>query len=942
MHTTFEVSQDWGDGLVGFVTVENSGSTVLQTWDLTIETTFDIETLWGGEILKQDGNRYTVAPKRWNSRLAPGESAKFGFVGHNATAETHQVTVLSDPPVYTPVSEPSAALTSPLQTTFEVSEDWGKGLVGFVHVENTGSNVLDDWLFTIKTTFDIETVWGGEIIKREGNLYTIRAEDWNSRLDPGEKTKFGFVGRNATANVHQVSVVSAPSFHEAADPPVAVVAEQVAAIDTVDFAIAKDWWGGFTANVSFTYSGTEPLDGWQLRFESPFEISKLWHGEIVSHSVEQNTHIYTVSNASWNGTLVPGDTITIGLNGKGSSVYEPSNYYFNELPIGDAADESVTLDLPTTPVDQPDVEEPSAEEPPVDQPVAEEPAAEEPVGEKPAIEEPEEPATEEPPAEESPVEKPAAEEPSAEEPPVDEPVAEEPATEEPPVDEPVAEEPPAEESPVEEPTAEPPYTEEPVAEQPAVEEPVVEQPSPEEPSASAGEESGVSYGEVLQKSLLFYEAQRSGDLPDNNRIAWRGDSALNDGADVGVDLSGGYYDAGDHVKFGFPMAASITMLSWGAIEYREAYEKSGQYDELLAAIKWGTDYFLKAHITDGQNTQALYGQVGDPTTDHNYWGAPETLPTARPAYKIDPQNPGSDLAAETAAALASASIVFRDVDPAYADELLVNAKQLYTFADTYRGRYSESITQAQDYYNSWSGYTDELSWGAAWLYKATGEQQYLAQSQANYQNLGIDWTQNWDDKSYGTGILLAQITDSQNYRSDVEAWLNNWVSGGIEQTEGGLAWLDQWGSLRYSANTALLAGIYSDTVNAAEGQYDQFSRSQIDYILGDNPAQQSYVAGVGNSYPAYIHHRAASGTNDINDLAANEHVLYGALVGGPRLPNDFSYVDERTDFLGNEVALDFNAGFTGAVARLYDQDGGAVLSDAALIALSESGLSEVA
>ncbi|MEO1507113.1 MAG: glycoside hydrolase family 9 protein [Cyanobacteria bacterium J06633_23] len=907
MHTTFEVSQDWGDGLVGFVTVENSGSTVLQTWDLTIETTFDIETLWGGEILKQVGNRYTVAPKRWNSRLAPGESAKFGFVGHNATAEMHQVTVLSEPPVYTPVSEPSAAFTSPLQTTFEVSEDWGKGLVGFVHVENTGSNVLDDWVFTIKTTFEIETVWGGEIIERVGNLYTVRAEDWNSRLDSGEKTKFGFVGRNATAEVHQLSVVSAPSFHEAAAPPPAVVAEQVAAIDAVDFAIAKDWWGGFTANVSFTYSGTEPLESWQLRFESPFEISKLWHGEIVSHSVEQTTHIYTVSNASWNGTLVPGDTITLGLNGKGSSVYQPSNYYFNNLPVGDAVDQSVTLDLPITPVEEPGVEAPAAEAPSVEEPVAE----------KPAIDEPEAP--------------------DAQEPGVEEPPAEESPAEEPPVEEPVAEQPPVEEPPVEEPVAEPPYTEEPVAEQPAV-----EQPFTEESSGPVAEGSDSSYGKVLQKSLLFYEAQRSGDLPDDNRIAWRGDSALNDGADVGVDLTGGYYDAGDHVKFGFPMAASITMLSWGAIEYQDAYQKSGQYDELLAAIKWGTDYFLKAHISDGKTTQALYGQVGDPRTDHDYWGAPETLPTDRPAYKIDPQNPGSDLAAETAAALASASIVFRDVDPAYADELLVNARQLYTFADTYRGRYSESIPEARDYYNSWSGYTDELSWGAAWLYQATGEQQYLAQSQANYQNLGIDWTQNWDDKSYGTGILLAQITDSQNYRSDVEAWLNNWVSGGIEQTEGGLAWLDQWGSLRYSANTALLAGIYSDTVNAAEGQYDQFSRSQIDYILGDNPAQQSYVAGVGDSYPTHIHHRAASGTTDINDPAANEHVLYGALVGGPRLPNDFSYVDERTDFLGNEVALDFNAGFTGALARLYGQDGGDVLSDAALIALSEPGLSEVA
>lgn len=43
-------------------------------------------------------------------------------------------------------------------------------------------------------------------------------------------------------------------------------------------------------------------------------------------------------------------------------------------------------------------------------------------------------------------------------------------------------------------------------------------------------------------SILFYEAQRSGKLPANNRIPWRGDSALSDGSDVGVDLTGGWYD----------------------------------------------------------------------------------------------------------------------------------------------------------------------------------------------------------------------------------------------------------------------------------------------------------------------------------------------------------------------------------------------------------------
>lgn len=44
------------------------------------------------------------------------------------------------------------------------------------------------------------------------------------------------------------------------------------------------------------------------------------------------------------------------------------------------------------------------------------------------------------------------------------------------------------------------------------------------------------YAQVLDKSLLFYEAQRSGKLPDDNRIPWRGDSALGD------QIPGGYYD----------------------------------------------------------------------------------------------------------------------------------------------------------------------------------------------------------------------------------------------------------------------------------------------------------------------------------------------------------------------------------------------------------------
>ena len=114
-----------------------------------------------------------------------------------------------------------------------------------------------------------------------------------------------------------------------------------------------------------------------------------------------------------------------------------------------------------------------------------------------------------------------------------------------------------------------------------------------------------NYGEVLKLSILFYEAQRSGKLPKNNRVKWRKDSALNDKGENGEDLTGGWYDAGDYVKFGFPMASSVTVLAWGLVEYKKAYQAAGQYDKALYSIKWATDYFIKAHT----KKEEFYGQV---------------------------------------------------------------------------------------------------------------------------------------------------------------------------------------------------------------------------------------------------------------------------------------------------------------------------------------------
>lgn len=78
-----------------------------------------------------------------------------------------------------------------------------------------------------------------------------------------------------------------------------------------------------------------------------------------------------------------------------------------------------------------------------------------------------------------------------------------------------------------------------------------------------------------------------------------------------VDLTGGYYDAGDNVKFGLPMAFTTTLLSWSVIEFGS--EMRGQVEHARDAIRWGTDYLLKAATaTPG----TLYVQVSNDNGSH--------------------------------------------------------------------------------------------------------------------------------------------------------------------------------------------------------------------------------------------------------------------------------------------------------------------------------------
>ena len=449
-----------------------------------------------------------------------------------------------------------------------------------------------------------------------------------------------------------------------------------------------------------------------------------------------------------------------------------------------------------------------------------------------------------------------------------------------------------------------------------------------------------NYSEAVSKSLFFYECQRSGKLPANKRVSWREDSGLDDGKDNGVDLIGGWYDAGDHMKFGFPMAATATKLAWSALESQSAYESIGQWIYLLDQLRWVNDYFLKCHVKNiNGTTLKFYGQVGIGKIDHQYWGPAEKMSMNRPSFYVDSIYPGTELTAETAAAMAAASMVFKKMDRDYSDRLLKEAKSLFEFSEKHRGVYSNTIKDAKNHYPSISGFNDELTYAALWLYKATNNKLFLNKAKNYYKLLpnepnetckAYSGADSWDNKAFSCYLLLAMSTGETLYKDDIKRYLDYWSIGykgkRIRYSPGGEAFYSKWGSLRFSANTAFLALVYAK--HFQHGFPDEsnpivkFAIGQINYILGNNPQGQSFVVGFGFNHPRYPHHRNAHGSDnrDLNQPLENKHILYGALVGGPSQPDD-QYKDSRSNYTENEVACDYNAGFTGALAFLVQKQG---------------------
>jgi endoglucanase len=419
------------------------------------------------------------------------------------------------------------------------------------------------------------------------------------------------------------------------------------------------------------------------------------------------------------------------------------------------------------------------------------------------------------------------------------------------------------------------------------------------------------YATAFKDAILFYDANKCGpNAGENNFFDWRDACHLTDGSDVGLDLTGGYHDAGDHVKFGLPQGYAAAVLGWSLYEFKDSFDATGNTTKMLQQLKYFTDYFLKSH----PNPTTFYYQIGEGNADHTYWGAPELQTGDRPSlYKADSSSAASDILGETTAALALMYLNYKNIDSAYATKCLNAAKELYAL-----GKSKQGVGNGQSFYQATS-FGDDLAWAATWLYTATNDSSYITDAETfinlgntmNENKMQDKWTMCWDDMYVPATLRLAQITDKQVYKDAIQFNFNYWKTS-VTTTPGGLKWLTNWGVLRYAAAESMVMLVYCKQ-NPDQSLIDM-AKKQVNYILGDNPANMSYIIGYGSNWCIHPHHRAANGYTYANGDNAKpaKHLLTGALVGGPD-QND-RFLDDANQYQYTEVAIDYNAGLVGVLA----------------------------
>ncbi|MCD6598890.1 MAG: glycoside hydrolase family 9 protein [Bacteroidales bacterium] len=470
-----------------------------------------------------------------------------------------------------------------------------------------------------------------------------------------------------------------------------------------------------------------------------------------------------------------------------------------------------------------------------------------------------------------------------------------------------------------------------------------------------------AYQYLPDKLLVFMRQQRCGYNPLLDVVCHKKDGRSMFGPmpdSTFIDVSGGWHDAGDQLKYlitgSYATAHMLLAYELYPKKFDDKVNALGQpypngIPDVLDEAKWGLDWILKLHPAPNQ----LVHQVAD-DRDHIGWKLPENDPSdygwGKNSYRVayfatgKPQGLSkykseatglANLAGRSAAAMALASQIWKEYlnDPGFADKCLENARSLYLM-----GRKQEGFQQGNSYGAPYryteETWADDMEWGAAELYKVTGEKHYLEESK-HYARMAstVSWM-NLDSAAHyqyypfiNMGHFVLHGLVEKDFQDSLAAYYRNGIEYTLKRAKEnpfsiGVPFI--WCS--NNLITSLITQVIFYEKMTSDLQYHQFMVEQRDWLFGRNPWGTSMFTGIpaDGEYPVDVH---------TSIWALKKLEVPGGLIDGPVYSSIYNSLiglslhqaDEFADVQNNHVVYHDDIGDYSTNEPTMDGTAGAIL-----------------
>ncbi|MDT9695772.1 glycoside hydrolase family 9 protein [Streptomyces sp. P17] len=418
--------------------------------------------------------------------------------------------------------------------------------------------------------------------------------------------------------------------------------------------------------------------------------------------------------------------------------------------------------------------------------------------------------------------------------------------------------------------------------------------------------------------------------------------------DYTLDVTGGWYDAGDQGKY--VVNGGISVWELLSTYERALHARTGQPERLgdgtlaipesgnnvpdiLDEARWELEFLLKMQVPDGK---PLAGMAHHKIHDEQWTGLP-LLPSDDP-QKRELHPPSTAATLNLAATAAQAARLYKPYDRDFAAKALAAARKAWSAALAHPDRYaSESDGTGGGAYAD-NNVTDEFYWAAAELYLTTGEKQFadrVLNSPVHTADIfganGYDWARTAAAARLDLATVPNRLPGRDKVRQSVIkgadrylATLKSQAYGMPYAPEGNLY---DWGSNHQILHNAVVIATAYDISGASK--YRDGALQSMDYLFGRNALNISYVTGYGEVYSKNQHSRWYAKQLDPNQ--PNPPV--GTLAGGPNSSiqdpfaqsklqgcvGQFCYIDDIQSWSTNEHTINWNSALTRMASFVADQ-----------------------